>query len=65
MQKQRKFNPKKRPAKQKTKDASWQQVKLNGPVISDEGADFGGFIGLEVLENYSGDFVRKEKRKVT
>uniref|UniRef100_A0A182USU1 RNA helicase n=1 Tax=Anopheles merus TaxID=30066 RepID=A0A182USU1_ANOME len=63
MQKQRKFNPKKRPAKQKTKDASWQQVKLNGPVISDEGADFGGFIGLEVLENYSGDFVRKEKRK--
>uniref|UniRef100_A0A182K4F4 ATP-dependent RNA helicase n=1 Tax=Anopheles christyi TaxID=43041 RepID=A0A182K4F4_9DIPT len=67
MQKQRKFNPKKRPNKfpgqQKAKDASWQPVKLNGPVISDEGADFGGFIGLEILENYSGAFVRKEKTK--
>ncbi|XP_050067722.1 ATP-dependent RNA helicase ddx24 [Anopheles maculipalpis] len=67
MQKQRKFNPKKLPHKfhgrKKAKDASWQPVKLNGPVIADEGADFGGFVGLEILENYSGDFVRQEKRK--
>lgn len=67
MQKQRKFNPKKTPHKfqgrKKSKAVSWQPVKLNGPVIADEGADFGGFVGLEILENYSGDFVRQEKKK--
>ncbi|XP_053678346.1 ATP-dependent RNA helicase DDX24 [Anopheles nili] len=67
MQKQRKFNPKRRPqkanARKKPQEVSWQPVKLNGPVISDEGADFGGFIGLEILENYSGNFVKKEKTK--
>uniref|UniRef100_A0A182PM11 ATP-dependent RNA helicase n=1 Tax=Anopheles epiroticus TaxID=199890 RepID=A0A182PM11_9DIPT len=67
MQKQRKFNTKQKPQKlvgqKNARAASWQPVKLNGPVISDEGADFGGFIGLEVLENYSGAFVRKEKTK--
>uniref|UniRef100_A0A182Q194 ATP-dependent RNA helicase n=1 Tax=Anopheles farauti TaxID=69004 RepID=A0A182Q194_9DIPT len=67
MQKQRKFNPKKRPQnapagrKGKIAQASWQPVILNGPVIADEGADFGGFIGLEVMENYTNDFVLKEK----
>uniref|UniRef100_A0A182WE64 ATP-dependent RNA helicase n=1 Tax=Anopheles minimus TaxID=112268 RepID=A0A182WE64_9DIPT len=67
MQKQRKFYSKKVAHKvhgrKKVDSVSWQPVKLNGPVIADEGADFGGFVGLEILENYSGDFVRKEKRK--
>uniref|UniRef100_A0A182NPB9 ATP-dependent RNA helicase n=1 Tax=Anopheles dirus TaxID=7168 RepID=A0A182NPB9_9DIPT len=68
MQKQRKFTPKKRPqnvpqGRKKPQQASWQPVKLNGPVIADEGADFGGFIGLEVMENYSGNFVLKEKEE--
>uniref|UniRef100_A0AAG5DL71 ATP-dependent RNA helicase n=1 Tax=Anopheles atroparvus TaxID=41427 RepID=A0AAG5DL71_ANOAO len=72
MQKQRKFNPKKTPqngnakpnGKSKPKGRSkpsWATVKISGPVIADEGADLGGFIGLEVMENYSGSFVRKEK----
>ncbi|XP_053668017.1 ATP-dependent RNA helicase ddx24 [Anopheles marshallii] len=67
MQKQRKFNPKKGPHKylgrKKPQSSAWQPVKLNGPVIADEGADFDGFVGLEILENYSGDFLRKEKNK--
>ncbi|XP_052901708.1 ATP-dependent RNA helicase ddx24 [Anopheles moucheti] len=67
MQKQRKFNPKKGAhmyqGRKKAQSASWQPVKLNGPVIADEGADFGGFVGLEILENYSGDFLRTEKKK--
>uniref|UniRef100_A0A182LW13 ATP-dependent RNA helicase n=1 Tax=Anopheles culicifacies TaxID=139723 RepID=A0A182LW13_9DIPT len=67
MQKQRKFNQKKGAHKfqsrKKVESQSWQPVKLSGPVIADEGADFGGFVGLEILENYSGDFVRKERRK--
>ncbi|XP_049290161.1 ATP-dependent RNA helicase ddx24 [Anopheles funestus] len=67
MQKQRKFNPKnvshKFAGRKKVHNVSWQPVKLSGPVIADEGADFGGFVGLEILENYSGDFVRQEQKK--
>ncbi|XP_058117018.1 ATP-dependent RNA helicase ddx24 [Anopheles ziemanni] len=71
MQKHRKFNPKKRPKNGKPKPKgegekkgqgkpSWKPVQISGPVIADDGADFGGFIGLEVMENYD-DFVRNEK----
>lgn len=44
-------------------EASWKHVKLNGPVISDEGADLAGFIGLEILENYDRTLVKKDKTK--
>ncbi|KFB51782.1 hypothetical protein ZHAS_00019934 [Anopheles sinensis] len=71
MQKHRKFNPKKRPQNGKGKQKgngnkksqekpSWKPVKISGPVIADDGADFDGFIGLEVMENYD-RLVRKEK----
>lgn len=45
-------------------EASWKNVKLSGPVISDDGADLAGFIGLEVLECYDRSLVQKEKKKV-
>ncbi|XP_039432166.1 ATP-dependent RNA helicase DDX24 [Culex pipiens pallens] len=44
-------------------EASWKNVKLSGPVISDDGADLAGFIGLEVLECYDRSLVQKEKKK--
>ncbi|XP_055535210.1 ATP-dependent RNA helicase ddx24 [Wyeomyia smithii] len=44
-------------------DVSWKQVKLSGPVISDDGADLAGLIGLEILESYDKTLVTKEKRK--
>lgn len=45
-------------------EASWKHVKLSGPVISDEGADLEGLIGLEILENYDRKLVTKDKKKV-
>ncbi|XP_055624012.1 ATP-dependent RNA helicase DDX24 [Toxorhynchites rutilus septentrionalis] len=44
-------------------EASWKHVKLSGPVISDDGADLEGLIGLEVLENYDRKLVTKDKKK--
>lgn len=43
--------------------ASWKQVKLSGPVISDDGADLAGLIGLEVLESYDKKLVKKDRKK--
>lgn len=45
-------------------EASWKHVKLSGPVISDEGGDLAGLIGLEILENYDRSLVNKDKKKV-
>ncbi|XP_058833519.1 ATP-dependent RNA helicase DDX24 [Topomyia yanbarensis] len=45
-------------------DASWKQVKLSGPVISDDGGDLAGLIGLEILESYDRSLVKKDKKKV-
>lgn len=68
VQKSSKFRSKfKKPATTGPKtisDASWKQVKLSGPVISDDGADLAGLIGLEILESYDKALVKKEKRKV-
>ncbi|XP_035787539.1 ATP-dependent RNA helicase DDX24-like [Anopheles albimanus] len=66
--KQRKFKPKKVPGKPKNgsvavKPGAWEAVKISGAVISDEGADLGGFIGLEVMENYGNQFLRMPKLK--
>ncbi|ETN66977.1 DEAD box ATP-dependent RNA helicase [Anopheles darlingi] len=66
--KQRKFKPKKVPGKPKNgsvavKPGAWEQVKISGAVISDEGADLGGFIGLEVMENYGNRLMRMPKLK--
>ncbi|XP_050090271.1 ATP-dependent RNA helicase ddx24 [Anopheles aquasalis] len=66
--KQRKFKPKKFPGKPKNgsvavKPGAWEAVKISGAVISDEGADLGGFIGLEVMENYGNQFLRTPKLK--
>ncbi|XP_065085964.1 ATP-dependent RNA helicase DDX24 [Ochlerotatus camptorhynchus] len=44
-------------------EASWKHVKLSGPVISDEGGDLAGLIGLEILENYDRTLVTKDKKK--
>ncbi|XP_058067070.1 ATP-dependent RNA helicase DDX24 [Anopheles bellator] len=67
MQKHRKFKPKRIPRKSNgpntVKEGTWESVKINGAVISDEGADLGGFIGLEVMENYGNNFLRKPKQK--
>lgn len=36
-------------------DNVWKNVNIEGPLDS---GDFEGFAGLEVLENYSSDFVK-------
>lgn len=38
-------------------------MKLSGPVISDDGGDLAGLIGLEILENYDRALVTKDKKK--
>ncbi|XP_058462389.1 ATP-dependent RNA helicase DDX24 isoform X2 [Malaya genurostris] len=67
VQKSKKFkgNPKKSTSA-KTRpppDVSWKQVKISGPVISDDGADLAGLIGLEILESYDRSLVIRDKRK--
>ena len=46
----------------KAKLAEWKKVKLNGPVISDDGGDLAGFLGLEILEDYDKRLLKKEKK---
>jgi hypothetical protein len=40
---------------------SWKQVEISGGLIA-EGADFDGFAGLEVLENYDSSFLKGAKK---
>lgn len=47
----------------KINEKSWKTVKIDGPVISDDG-NLEGLVGLEILEDYNNSFVKKEKKKV-
>ncbi|XP_055599928.1 ATP-dependent RNA helicase DDX24 isoform X2 [Uranotaenia lowii] len=71
VQKAKKFRHKmmkKRPAAPKgpksLPEASWKPVKLDGPVISDDGGDLAGLIGLEILETYDRSLVLKDKKQL-
>ncbi|XP_036333094.1 ATP-dependent RNA helicase DDX24 [Rhagoletis pomonella] len=44
---------------------SWEQVKIKGNVISDDGGGFEGLIGLEVLEDYDPKMVETAKERRT
>jgi hypothetical protein len=51
-------------AKSKSKNKispKWKQVEISGDIIA-EGTDFGGFAGLEVLENYDASFLKGSKK---
>nr|XP_029713609.1 ATP-dependent RNA helicase DDX24 [Aedes albopictus] len=67
VQKNRKFKQRYRPppssGPKTLPEASWKHVKLSGPVISDDGGDLAGLIGLEILENYDRTLVTKDKKK--
>lgn len=67
VQKSKKFKQRYRPptssGPKTLPEASWKHVKLSGPVISDDGGDLAGLIGLEILENYDRALVTKDKKK--
>lgn len=45
----------------KSKANSWQNVKIKGHVISEEGVGLEGLLGLEVMENYDDLVVHNRK----
>lgn len=51
----------KRPQKPQKPQPTWNQVKLEGKVLSHDHASFEGFTSLQVLEKYDKRFVKKAK----